>query len=621
MDPVFKILIIDDNLDIHRDFKKILSDFDVSENGISDIAEFEKKIFPELSNKVPLPKFQIQTAEQGEEGVAMAAAALAEGAPFALAFIDMRMPPGIDGIETIRRIWQIDENMQTVICTAYSDYSWEETITELGLNDNLLIIKKPFDMVTIRQLACALTKKWLLTKASSIYTKSLEDSVLQRAKLMQYQATHDQLTGLYNRSALNEMLLELMSDSEKTKSMIAILFFDLDRFKPINDSLNHTAGDYVLKTIADRMQGVIKPTDILSRIGGDEFILVVNQVANRQDVIDIAKLLINVITQPIHVANHTLNITSSIGIALYPEHGSSIETLIQHADIAMYSAKDFGGNQYHFYTDEMNMESSKYLEIESELHSALVNNELFLVYQPQISVETNRIVGVEALVRWNHPNKGILQPADFVKIAEESGLIVSIGEWILKEACRQCRLWQDAGLPPIRMAVNITTPQLRHPDFCDMVADALAETEISAKYLEIEISENAVINNAKTIGVVYALKELGVYIAMDDFGTGYSSLNHIRNIPIDRIKIDKSYIENIMFNRSDEVIIQAIIDMAAGLNIEVLAEGVENIDQLQFLKDKKCGEIQGFYFSKAISPQEVEEFLIKDYGLATTNQS
>lgn len=620
----FRILIIDDNPEIHHDFIKTLTSLNLApeldflssqlfgtpdEKSTPTNTTDTSTTLPELKNKQPLPVFQIDTATQGKEGVDRILNAIKQGRPYALAFVDIRMPPGWDGIETIKHIWELDKDIQIVICTAYSDYSWEETISELGQTDNLLILKKPFDHIAVRQLACALTHKWKLMQESRTYTESLENTVQERTEELKFQATHDGLTGLPNRVLLEDRLNQLIAESEREDKSFAVLFFDLDRFKLINDSLNHTAGDQLLKIISKRLQTKLRKSNTIARLGGDEFVLIIKDVKKTEQVIKITTDLLNIICQPVNIFEHTLTVTASIGICLFPKDGRKIEELIRNADTAMYRAKEAGGNRFHFYTADLNNETIRTLELEADLRQAITNNEFFLCYQPQLDLKTNSLVAVETLIRWQHPTKGVILPIEFIPLAEETGLIIPIGEWVLREACKQNKAWQDQGLMPIRIAINITNPQIRHYTFVESVKNILSETKLDPKYVEFELTENTIVNNANITKVINSLKEMGICIAIDDFGTGYSSLSYLRNVPLDRLKIDRSFVQNILINHGDEVVIKAIIAMARDLNLEVLAEGVETQKQFEFLKSRKCDEIQGFYFSQPLTADELSQIL------------
>ena len=731
-----RLIVIDDNLAIQQDFIKILMTSRPQEKRDAEIQNMEQVIFGSDNKDNLLPKFEIDTATQGKEGVDKIAAAISEGNPYALAFVDIRMPPGWDGIETIKHIWELDPNIQVVICTAFSDYTWEETVEQLGCKDNLLILKKPFDNVSVRQLACALTKKWQLLQESKHYTCSLEervhkrteslnkslsimratlessadgvlvvsnegiisdynnkfidmfrfpDSVIEAKKFetmvnyvvnkiknadelqeeidkitrnpqdvifghiqfddgrifeyyaqpyhvdaqmagrvwsfrdisqracleqeLQYQATHDLLTGLPNRVLLRDRLKMSIANYERNGVQFAVLFLDLDRFKLINDSISHEAGDYILCAVTERLQSVLRAEDTLARLGGDEFVIVAANIKSINNLTDLADKLLSTFNKHFTVEGNDLMLSTSIGICVYPDNGKNIDLLLRNADIAMYHAKESGANQYQLYTDELNAKNHERLMKEMELRQAIEKEEFVLYFQPQFELKTEKLISVEALIRWNHPIKGIVPPLEFIPLAEETGLIVPIGEWVMRSALRQIKKWQEAGLPDIRVAINITTKQFKLFNLVKTITDILEETGVEPKYLELELTENMVINNVEIINTIFQLKNIGVQIVLDDFGTGYSSLNYLRQIPIDRLKIDQSYVQNIDSKRGDDVIIQAIITMAKGMNLEVLAEGVESESQLEYLKNQKCGEVQGFYFSKPLSVDDCEKML------------
>ncbi|CEK12051.1 GGDEF/EAL-containing response regulator [Legionella hackeliae] len=727
-----KILIIDDNPAIHSDFIKILTTKNTLED--NELANFEHQIFGKKRSS-ELPTFRLITAMQGREGVAKIAEGLEDNDPYALAFVDIRMPPGWDGVETARKIWELDPNIQIVLCTAYSDYTWEETIQHLGQRENLLILKKPFDSIAVRQLSCALSKKWQLLQESRAYTQLLETQVKERTQSLQeslsvtrgtlessadgilvvnnqnqvidynenlmkmfqiskaalveqeaqhileylaekietpdvflkftsklanskknsktmtlkckdrrileiytqpyklhdtisgriwcfrditkralleeqlhHQATHDSLTQLPNRVLLTDRLSQLISYSKRNNSMFCVLFFDLDRFKLINDSFSHIAGDKLLQDVVQRIRQVMREEDTLARLGGDEFVALLKS-HDETNVAKIAKKLLDVFHTPFEVNSHQIWITPSIGIATFPRDGETIDELLRNADIAMYRAKEQGGNQFQFYTYSLGKKSVARMEMEAELYQALEKKEFFLCYQPQLDFKTRKLVSAEALIRWRHPKKGILLPINFIPMAEETGLILPIGEWVLQEACKQNKQWQKLSLPKIRVAVNVATKQLKHPEFGQVIRRILTETELSPEFLEIEITENVILTSLEATAIFNDLKKLGIHLALDDFGSGYMLLNHLKIFPIDRIKIDRTYINNIHYNKVDEVIIQAIIAIARSLDLEIVAEGVESSEQIKFLETHECTEGQGYYFCKPLASEEFEVFL------------
>jgi len=438
--------------------------------------------------------------------------------------------------------------------------------------------------------------------------RDVTDRVLMEKKI-HFQATHDALTKLSNRESLMNFLYEKIFRSQNDKSSFAIMFFDLDRFKLVNDSFSHLIGDGLLKSVSERIQENINKNDMVARIGGDEFVIVTQNFKSLEDLRRLANKILIEFNRPFKIENHDIIISTSIGISIFPEHGNAANELLSHADAAMYFAKELGGSQVQFYTKKMIQQSLRKLQMQVDLHRAIEKEEFSLYYQPQYNLTENKLASVEALIRWQHPVIGIMLPADFIPLVEESGLFYIISEWVIKTACKQNKSWQDQGLPPIRVAVNITTYEFKHSNFVDMVRRILNETRLQPEYLELELTESIIINTPEATKKIIQLKELGIYITIDDFGAGNSTLSYMRKIPLDRIKIDQSFVKNIAINRADEVIIQAIITMAQNLNLKILAEGVETQKQLEFLTSHHCMEAQGFYFSEPLSASQLEEIL------------
>jgi diguanylate cyclase (GGDEF)-like protein len=602
----FRVLIVDDSPDIHTVFRQILS-YQVPLNpGDADILSV-------------LPSFHIDYAFQGEEALQLVKKSLVDDNPYALAFVDVRMPPGWDGMKTIQQIWEIDPDMQIVICTAGSDYSWEDTITTLDEIDNFLILKKPFDTVTVRQIACALTSKWRLGHEARLNTERLEQQVAERTAELYQLAAQDPLTKLPNRSALIASLNEMIN--EPMQQPFGVFFFDLDRFKLINDSLTHAVGDQLLKLVAERLNLAIGLHEkIIARFGGDEFAMIISNLKDPEEAASIAENLLNAIAQPFYIGSRQLLITSSLGICLYPQNGEDPETLCRNADTAMYKAKESGPNNYQFYDYSLNQNTLERLELENQLFRAIKNNEFIIHYQPEFNLTTGKLEGVEALIRWQHPERGLISPMEFIPVAEESGQILQIGEWVLRKACKQNKMWQDQGYPPFRMAVNVARNQIEeHEDLVAIVQNSLNESGLAPKYLEIELSENIIIHTREIIQTVVSLKQLGVSIALDDFGVGYSNLSYLKKLPVDRLKIDREFTDSIGANKDDESIVRAVIAVAKSLNIEVIAEGIESNGQYEFLEKEGCHEGQGFYFCKPLSGRDFEEFM-KNYQPAIKKQ-
>jgi|GEM_PF-186466 len=425
-----------------------------------------------------------------------------------------------------------------------------------------------------------------------------------------YQATHDALTQLPGRILLLDRINSAIAQASRTNTEIAVLFIDLDHFKTINDSFGHDAGDALLKTVAERMTASIRASDTVSRHGGDEFIVLLNSLENENTVISIHNKITQAVAQDYYIEEHVINMMVSVGISIYPKDGSDAATLMKNADIAMYRSKSLGRNTFQFYTEEMNINSMKRLDKELALQHALAHNEFSLNYQPVFDLVSDAITGVEALLRWNHPVLGSVPPLDFVPIAEELGLIVPIGAWVLETACKQNVAWQKAGLPALKMAINVSGKQLNNLDFLETVRKTLAETGLQPEYLELEITESVVLENpAKIIESLHALKAMGIHIALDDFGTGYSSLSYLAQLPIHKIKIDRSFVQHIDNNVKKSAIVLAIIGMASSLKLKVTAEGAETENEMTFLRFNRCDQVQGFYLCHPLSPEECTRFL------------
>lgn len=422
---------------------------------------------------------------------------------------------------------------------------------------------------------------------------------------------HDYLTDLPNRRFAYKYINQSIEKAQHKHEKVAVLYIDLDRFKNVNDSLGHSTGDQLLKIVASRLTNVVGNDGIVSRLGGDEFAIILTEIEEINEVNFIAETLITAFKDPFIIDNYDLFVTSSIGISVFPHDGHTVKELFMNADVAMYRAKEQGRNKYQFYSSDMNSTLISKLKIESDLRKALDNDEMFLTYQPKINIETNEIIGMEALIRWLHPKLGIIAPNDFVPIAEETGLIISLGEWVLKTACRQNRLWQDQGMPHVKVAVNISARQFQHNDIVETVKRVLKETNLDPKYLELEITESTVMNYAEeTIKTLNELKDMGISVSIDDFGTGYSSLSYLKLFPIKSLKIDRSFIKDIEKDHGDLAIAKSVITLGHALNFEVVAEGVENKDHFEILKREKCDVSQGYYYSPPVTAEIFESLLI-----------
>jgi predicted signal transduction protein with EAL and GGDEF domain len=650
IEPNRRILIVDDNRAIHEDFEKILGAAAANDRG--DLGALEAELFGAEAEE-QTERFELDSAYQGEEALHKVRLAREREQPYALLFVDVRMPPGLDGIQTTARLLEQDPEVGIVICSAYSDHTWEEMTAAFGTTDRVLILKKPFDTVEVRQLAHALKRRWELARLAALRVEDLtamidaqtrelkaanealmREAALREDALRRLAQSHEQiralayqdgLTGLPNRRLFNEHLEKVLARARRKGTEFAVLFIDVDNFKLINDTVGHQAGDEVLRKLAESLASLIRSDDlvtlyvdsdidtsatmslepigdaVLSRLGGDEFIVLLPDTRDRFAAGNVARRILQHLEQPIGVERHEVFVTASIGIATYPGDGTSGDILIRNADTAMYHAKQQGKAAFQYYSAAMNAASVERLTLESGLRRALESNGLELHYQPQIDVRSGQIVGAEALLRWKHAERGWISPATFVPIAEDSGLILPIGEWVIEQACRQAMEWRRAGLPPLPIAVNVSGVQVRRQELCELVRATLAATGLEPKYLQIEITETAIVAvRERAIQLLHQLRDLGVSLALDDFGTGYSSLSYLKSFPIDMLKIDRSFVAEILTDQTTASIIEAIVSMARILGLKCLAEGVEDPAQLAFLKKLGCDLVQGYCVSRAI---------------------
>ena len=766
-----RILIVDDNVSIHGDFRKILANR--ADSSALDLAEAEilgEPIATAAASATAV--FDMDSAFQGQEAWTMVKAAVESGNRYAMAFVDMRMPPGWDGVETISKIWEVDPDIQIVICTAYSDYSWEEIIRKVGNVDRLLILKKPFDTVEVCQLACALTQKWQLAKQLHLklnqlramvqeQTCSLQAEVSERRRSeeamrltqaryalavagandgiwdwdfstgtvfysvrwksmlglaeadvstspdewfnrihpddvqrvraeldqhltgktdyfhsefrirhkdqqyrwglsrgmavcdsngkplraagshtditdrkmaeeqMRHVALHDTLTGLANRALLMDRISYCIERSKRSDDFLfAVIFLDLDRFKVINDSLGHEVGDKLLSAIADRLRIATRGIDTVSRaehdhvarLGGDEFVVLLDSIRTPQDALRVCQRILDSLNEPYLINGQEIRSSVSLGVAVNNGAYEKPEDILRDADTALYTAKTSGRGTFRIFHAEMHASAVQRLWMENELRKAIDRQELTLHYQPLFSLKTGTITELEALVRWDHPERGRIDTAEFISVAEETGLIFPLGHWVLQESCRQLKQWQteipQAG--ELCMAVNVSCRQFARLDTLENVQRALRETALDAKYLKLEITETSVMNNVlAAIAELKGLREIGVQFYLDDFGTGYSSLGYLHQMPIQALKIDRSFINAFKTDQMGVLIVQAIIALAHSLKMQVIAEGVETVEQLEKLNEFGCDVAQGYYFAKPLSPEEVAKFLHQQQTVAS----
>jgi diguanylate cyclase (GGDEF)-like protein len=435
-------------------------------------------------------------------------------------------------------------------------------------------------------------------------------------------AFYDNLTALPNRVLFQDRLEQALAQSERVQNMTAVMFLDVDNFKRINDTFGHYMGDQLLKGIANRLSNTLRKSDsvtrqsvedVFARMGGDEFTVLLSEIKNTTDAAKVAQRILNILSQPFILGDHELFVSTSIGIAVYPHDGKDTDDLLKNADAAMYYAKEKGKNNYQYYKKSMNASALDRLTLENDLRKALEQEEFTLFYQPRLHIKTGEVVGMEALIRWNHPERGLVSPGEFIPLAEETGLILLMDEWVLKTACKQNKSWQEAGYPPKYISVNLSGQQFKHESLIRTMSKTLTASGLDPQYLELEITESAIMKNAdSTLNVLNELKKMGVKLSMDDFGTGYSSFNYLKSFPLDIIKIDRSFIMDITEKNEVATIVKAIIAMAQSLRLSVVAEGVETDKQLSLLRELDCDEMQGYLISRPVHSGEIVKFFVEN---------
>ena len=629
--PAFRILIVDDNESIHSDLKKILA----PPKQDLDLLEDEALLFG--ARPAPEVEFFIDSAFQGQEGLEMLQESLAADHPYALAFVDVRMPPGWDGIETISHLWAVDAHLQVVICTAYSDYNWADIERRLGLSHNLVILKKPFDPIEVTQLAHALTAKWQAARQVSLQMDKLDRLVeertsellstvkqLEEARMQaELRSLEDPLTRLPNRRLF---LRRLAGALERANAMpgylCAVLFLDVDRFKIVNDSLGHLAGDDLLIEIARRLRSSVREAvahpgapsagaidDLIARFGGDEFAILLDGIHTAEDAIQVSERIRTALSAPFPLCGRDLCSSVSIGIVTSDAPYTDPDIMMRDADTAMYRAKAAGGGVHTLYDDSMHRTSVEKLHKESEIRQALERGEFFLVYQPIVSLPAGDVEGFEALLRWQSPTRGLVSPADFIPVSEETGLIVPLGAWALEEACRQMSAWRQQFGPDFRktVSVNISARQFLQPDLVYTVESAMRSAAVAGNNIRLELTETVTMQDPRQAATMLSqLQRLGVRLSIDDFGTGYSSLNYLHRFSVDTLKIDQSFVGNMTADERSLSIVRTIVSLAHNLRMSVIAEGVETPEQARILFEMDCDAAQGYYFSPPVLPAEIE---------------
>lgn len=606
---VRRILVIDDNEAIHDDFRKTLT----RKSHGADLADEEALLFGFAPIKKTLTaQFEIDVASQGHQGLERVEAAMLEGRPYQLAFVDMRMPPGWDGVETISHLWKADPALQVVICTAYSDYSWDQIVEKLGATDRLLILKKPFEDAEVCQLASAMTEKWLVTQQARIKMSEMESLVALRTAEIRDMALRDTLTGMPNRLFFKDLLARTIEMHRRdSHRAFAVLFLDFDRFKVVNDSLGHQVGDKLLIAIAERLGNVLRKGDVAAaladgtaaRIGGDEFMVLLDGLAQPHDAVRVAERLVSILAEPYEVEGHIIRSTASIGVTTSALCYGSPDEMIRDADTAMYRAKAAGKNCFVVFDNHMHEEALARLTLESELRRAIEEGQLQLVYQPIVSLESGYIRGFEALARWHNPIRGVVSPLDFIPLAEEIGMIATIGEWVLQEACQELARWRslpEAG--DLFVSVNLSRKQLGSPNLVDRIRDIIQQVGVPFTAVKLEITESSIMDDMEhAVSILSQIRDLGVNLHVDDFGTGYSSFSCLHRLPVAGIKIDRSFVNNVTDNPGYTSVVNAIITLAHNLHLGLIAEGVETAEQMTMLRTMGCDLAQGYYFQHPLS--------------------
>ena len=737
-----RILIADDESRILDEYVDVLGDPRQPDLQRRALIDLEAELFgSEGHAEDERLSYDLCRCRQADEAIAIVEKSVRDARPFAIAFLDVRMPPGPDGVYAAERIRTLDSQVNIVFVTGYSDMPLEQIASRVPPPDKLLYLQKPLQSSELKQLAQALSGKWvaerhlqatrarlqqiLSSTPAVVYTCTpcrdhaatfVSDNIIEQfgytpeAVLaepnfwlgrvhkedlprvfrdlkrllevgeiaLEYRFRHadgdyrwvsdrvklvldangkpkervgcwidvteqrraeetirnlayfDGLTGLPNRVLMRELLGRALAAAERHQRSLAVLFVDLDQFKRINDTLGHDMGDLLLQEVARRLVSCIRRSDAIfsegdvgnlpqagreeaiSRLGGDEFVLILSEISSSEDAANVARRIAVALSQPIRLGHDEVIITASIGISVYPYDATSAETLLKHADAAMYHAKEQGRNSYRFFTEALNERTARRFTIESNLRRALDRGEFVLFYQPRIDIRSQRVVGMEALLRWRRPQEGLLLPGEFIPVAEENGLIVPIGEWVLQEACRQAAAWRKSGLTPLTMSINLSAGQFKRGRLVERICGALEETGLPAEFLELELTESMLIEDTDLSAMLLArFREIGVKITIDDFGTGYSSLSYLKRFALTALKVDRSLVRDLATDANDSVIVSAAIALAHNLRLRVVAEGVENEIQAGILRSQGCDEAQGYLFSPPLDADNFECWLRK----------
>jgi diguanylate cyclase (GGDEF)-like protein len=535
------------------------------------------------------------------------ALALLRAERFDLILSDITMG-GLSGLEMVPHVLKIAPETVVIMISGGQQIESAVEALRVGAFD---YITKPFDLRHVEAAVRRALDHHALRESKRRYENDLEELIKQRTAQVDHLSYHDALTGLPNRILFEDRVAQALLSAQRNKQLLAVMLLDLDRFQTTNDTLGPMVGDRVLCDVAERLGLCVRAGDSIARLGSDEFALLLTQLETTEEANNLHQKIVAAFQHPFLCGTHELYLTASKGISFYPLDGTDTHSLLKNAGAALCQAKEQGGDEYQVYTAEMNAGSLKRLSLENSLRRALERDEFIVHYQPQADVGTRQITGVEALVRWQHPELGLVSPAEFIPLAEETGLMVPLGEWVLRTACAQNRAWQQAGLTKLSMSVNLSLRQFRQINLTGMVEQVIKETGVDPTSLELELTESAVMMNTESaVTTLRKLRTLGIRIAIDDFGTGYSSLNYLKNLPIDTLKIDRSFVRDAATNPVDAAIVQAIITLAHSLNLKVKAEGIETQEQLDFLRHLRCDEIQGYLLSRPLPAEALEQLLL-----------
>lgn len=625
-----RILIVDDDSSVHHAYTRALShrwtetEVDAMEDALFGDGEGAETPASALDDV----KFEVDHAYQGQEAIAKLEQSIKEGHPYAAAFVDMRMPLGWDGVETIEQLWKLHPSLQVTVCSAYSDYKWNDIVRRLQKADQLLLLRKPFDPIEVWQIALSMSEKWNLSQLHVHQLKSANDQLARelserkRAEdRARHDAMHDSLTGLPNRALLTDRVEQAIQRvKRKPETCCAVIFLDLDNFKIINDSLGHKAGDYVLCHVADRLREAIRNTDTLgrpadgiaARLGGDEFVILLEDLADAEQATVIATRMRDVLSKPLTLEGRDIIVGGSLGIAIGTAKHASGDALLREADTAMYRAKFSGKSRVCVFDQKMHEAVLARLSLESDMRGAETRGELHLAYQPVVKLATGEIMGFEALLRWNHPTRGSLLPEAFISIAEESGQISRLGAWVVGQVAAVASDWRRKNLlrEGMSLSLNVSRLQLLDDHLLDTVTKTLDHHKLPGRFLAFEVTENAVMQGGKdVVAMLRRLRDMGSDVLMDDFGTGHGSLSCLHKFPISVLKIDRSFVDAMRSSNDYVAVVQAIVVLAHNLRTKVIAEGIETTSHLAQLQTLSCDYGQGFVFSPAVPMREAEALL------------